>query len=308
MRCKSCNNEIADDSTFCIFCAAAMSTVTGDSANNDVSDTGDAYIQPSGASPIRQPRRNSKIIIIIGLVVFLLGGVAIGLYEYYIKATRNFFTDSRDGRKYKTVKIGTQTWMAENLNVSHFRNGAPIPEAKTNKEWTRAGKGGKPAWCCYDNEPGNGEKYGKLYNWYAVNDKRNICPTGWHVPTDTEWKVLSDYLGGESVAGGKMKEAGIIHWASPNTGATNSSGFTALSGGCRRHYADCRRHYGGRTFRDSGNYGYWWSTAEYESDFAGGRILFYSDATVHRFCYNKEDGFSVRCLKDNIDKSEVIKK
>jgi TolA-binding protein len=104
---------------------------------------------------------------------------------------------------YKSVKIGTQTWMAENLNVSTFRNGDPIMEAKTNEEWEKAGKEGKPAWCNYENDPKNGAKYGKLYNWYAVNDPRGLAPAGWHVPSDAEWTTLGDQLGDE--ASNKMK-------------------------------------------------------------------------------------------------------
>src|SRR5712675_951158 len=112
----------------------------------------------------------------------------------------------RDGNSYKTVRIGTQEWMAENLNVSHFKNGDEIPEAKTNEEWKKASDEHKPAWCNYDNDLMNGKKYGKLYNWYAVNDPRGLTPNGWHVPSNSEcFEHLIKFLGGEDVAGGKMK-------------------------------------------------------------------------------------------------------
>lgn len=133
----------------------------------------------------------------------------------------------------KTVKIGNQVWMAENLNVDLFRNGDPISEVKSNEEWERARKRGKPAWCYYNNNPKSGKKYGKLYNWYAVSDLRGLAPEGWHIPNREEWVSLFDYLGGKEVAGGKLKEAGTTNWHSPNKGATNESGFSALPGGYR---------------------------------------------------------------------------
>ena len=110
---------------------------------------------------------------------------------------------------YKTVQIGTQVWMTKNLDVSTFRNGDPIPEAKTDEEWEKAGENKQPAWCYYNNDPGNGEKYGKLYNWYAVNDSRGLAPVGYHIPSDAEWTILTDFLGGEDAAGNKMKSMPI---------------------------------------------------------------------------------------------------
>ena len=130
----------------------------------------------------------------------------------------------------QTVTIGTQVWMTKNLDVDHFRNGDPIPQAKTDEEWQKAGENKQPAWCYYDNDPANGVKYGKLYNWYAVNDERGLAPEGYHVPSDKEWTVLIDYLGGEEVAGEKMKSTS--GWEENGNGS-NSSGFTALPGGYR---------------------------------------------------------------------------
>ena len=131
---------------------------------------------------------------------------------------------------YKEVKIGTQVWMAENLNVDKFRNGDSIPEARTEEEWERAGESKQPAWCYFDNDPANGEKYGKLYNWFAVNDSRGLAPVGWHIPNNAEWDTLVSYLGGDSIAGGKMKS--ITGWYNSGCG-TNESGFSARPGGSR---------------------------------------------------------------------------
>jgi uncharacterized protein (TIGR02145 family) len=131
-----------------------------------------------------------------------------------------------------SVKIGNQTWMLRNLDVRHFRNGDEIFHAKTNKEWKQAAKEGRPAYCYYNNDPAYGEKYGLLYNWYAVNDARGLAPEGWKIPSDTEWATLVNFCGGRLVGGSKLKEAGLDHWkGDPHGTSTNSSGFTALPGG-----------------------------------------------------------------------------
>ena len=135
-----------------------------------------------------------------------------------------------DGNVYHTVKIGAQTWMVENLRTTRYNDGTAIPLVTGNTAW---GSLTTPGYCWYNNDQATyGSTYGALYNWYAVN-RGKLCPTGWHVATDAEWTQLTDYLGGVWVAGGKMKEAGLSHWESPNEGATNSSGFTALPGGHR---------------------------------------------------------------------------
>jgi uncharacterized protein (TIGR02145 family) len=194
--------------------------------------------------------------------------------------------------QFKTVKIGNQTWMAENLNVDRFRNGDLIPEARTNQEWASAWEWGnkQPAWCYYDNDLANGEKYGKLYNWYAVNDKRGLAPKGWHVPSDTEWLQLADYLGGDSVAGGKLKEIGTMHWNSPNTEATNEIGFTALSDGNRDLTG---------SFDYLGLTGYWWSATEYHDIYAWARSIECVFGSIDRCLrVDKRSGRSIRCIKD----------
>ncbi len=192
-----------------------------------------------------------------------------------------------DGNVYQCVKIGDQWWMAENLKVTHYRNGEAIPNVTDGSEWSNLTTG---AWCAYNNDNGNVSTYGLLYNWYAVDDSRNIAPESWHVPTDEEWQTLVDYLGGSSVAGGKLKETGTTHWYSPNTGATNESGFTALPGGYRDY------NYG--TFYNVGGYGYWWSSTGYSSSNVWNRILNYNNSDVYRNSHSKRSGFSVRCVRD----------
>jgi uncharacterized protein (TIGR02145 family) len=203
-----------------------------------------------------------------------------------ITATTMLFTTCGDGASnyttFKDVKIGTQVWMDKNLDVTTFRNGDPIPEAKTNEEWQRL----RPAWCYYNNDPKNGEKYGKLYNWYAVNDARGLAPQGYHIPTHTEWTTLTTYLGGEKVAGTKMKSTS--GWYENHNG-TNSSGFNGLPGGSRSYDG---------TFYFIGKLGLWWSSTEYSTDFAWYRYLFYDYGNVSSSYFSKGIGFYVRCLRD----------
>jgi uncharacterized protein (TIGR02145 family) len=184
-----------------------------------------------------------------------------------------------------TVKIGTQIWSVANLNVSTFRNGDTIPEAKTNKEWVAAGESGKPAWCYYNNDPANGPKYGKLYNWYAVNDPRGLAPAGWSLPGDGDWKTLMYYLGGPDASGIKMKNT--TGWIDGNIG-TNESGFTGLSGGYRVENG---------IFLNLGSIGTWWSTTESKASSA---IDFYLSLSGSLKSSNnpKQRGESVRCIKN----------
>jgi uncharacterized protein (TIGR02145 family) len=188
--------------------------------------------------------------------------------------------------KSSTEVIGKQIWMTENLSVDKFRNGDPIPEAKTNEEWVKAGENKQPAWCYYDNDIAKGTKYGKLYNWYAVTDSRGLAPVGWHIPSDSEWTSLTGYLGGNSKAGKKMKSTS--GWAGSGNG-NNESGFFGLPGGFR---------FTNGTFLNVGKNGYWWSSTENDADTAWYRDLYYTNDYVFRFNYKKEDGFSVRCIKD----------
>jgi len=189
-----------------------------------------------------------------------------------------------DGNVYQTVKIGNQWWMAENLKVTHYRNGDAIPNVTDDTEWYNLATG---AYCNYGNDINNVATYGRLYNWYAVDDSRKIAPEGWHVPSDTEWRTLVDYLGSD--AGGKMKETGIEYWSSPNTGATNESGFSALPGGYRS---------GGAPYHPVGYHAYFWSSMELGSGYAWYRYLSYDSSGVYRGNYDKRAGVSVRCVRN----------
>jgi uncharacterized protein (TIGR02145 family) len=191
-----------------------------------------------------------------------------------------------DGNVYHTVTVGAQVWLVENLNVTHYRNGDPIPLIPDNPEWEGLTTG---AYCDYDNDPGNAATYGRLYNWFAVADNRNIAPEGWHVSSDAEWTAMTTYLGGEEVAGGKLKEAGLTHWLEPNYGATNETGFSALPGG--------HREYGGNyTYMYWGG-GWWTSTADNPND-AWIRYLDHGTYDVWNYLEDKRYGRSVRCVKD----------
>ena len=185
-----------------------------------------------------------------------------------------------------TVTICAQVWMTKNLDVTTYRNGDAIPQVTDPIQWTNLTTG---AWCYYNNDAANGPIYGKLYNWYAVNDVRGLAPTGYHVPSDAEWTTLETCLGGSSVAGGAMKEAGLMHWLSPNTGATNSSGFAGLPGGLRDFNG---------TFKVIGSNGVWWSSTETNTSYAWYRLLYYDNGVVFSSNFNKPFGFSVRCLRD----------
>ncbi len=196
--------------------------------------------------------------------------------------------------KIESKAIGNQTWMAKNLQAARFANGEPILEAKSKTEWEKAGKNQKPAWCYYNNDPANGIKFGKLYNWYAVADPRGLCPAGWHVPSDKEFSTMEKFLGGTPVAGGKIKttgtkKAGKGFWNSPNKGANNTSGFSGLPGGAR--------YYGGK-FSYISNLGSWWSSTEQSKTSAWYRYLYYGYADSFRYLNSKNYGFSVRCIRN----------
>ena len=188
-----------------------------------------------------------------------------------------------------SINIGTQKWMTVNLDVVTYSNGDIIPQVTNATEWAGLSTG---AWCYYNNDSSNGAKYGKLYNWYAVNDSRGLVPQGWHIPTDAEWTTLSTFLGGDDLAGGKLKEVGTFYWQSPNSKATNESGFSALPGGFRDEF--------GR-FLEVGKTGYWWSATNWynTSAYAWNRGVSHDGpANLFKGGNDKKDGFSVRCLRD----------
>jgi len=207
----------------------------------------------------------------------------------------------QEGNLYKTIVIGTQEWMAENLNTSIYRNGDSIPTNLSNSEWQNTVNTHIGAWAYYNNDVSFACPYGKLYNWYACVDSRQLCPSGWHVPSDIDWSIMIDFLdplavGGYelNVAGGQMKTTGTITegtglWTSPNVAATNSSGFAGIPGGYKGvQGAYILNH----------NLGYWMSTTENSSSNAWNRDLEYSNDDVFRDNFPKQCGFSVRCIRD----------
>jgi uncharacterized protein (TIGR02145 family) len=204
-------------------------------------------------------------------------------------ANQSMVTDI-DGNVYSTVTIGKQIWMAENLKTTHYCTGNSIRYYLDSTKWNSTTNG---AYCNYNNDPSNAIFYGRLYNWYAITDSRNICPKGWHVPTDADWEILTNYLGGEGIAGGKLKSTDTTFWKAPNSYATNEFGFSALAGGIRK--AD-------GTFSQMKNYGYWWSLAKENAAVSWYRDLSYNMATVNSYnAFRKNDkreGYCVRCLKD----------
>jgi uncharacterized protein (TIGR02145 family) len=213
--------------------------------------------------------------------ILLLAGLA-----FFVTKINSQTVTDYDGNIYNTVTIGTQVWLKENLKVTHYRNGDSIPNVLDETDWSNLTTG---AYCDYDNSKDTSSKYGRLYNWYAVVDSRNICPIGWHIPTDSNMSTLETYLGGINVTGGKLKETGYSHWESPNTGATNSTGFTAFAGGYRESYGLFTY------FRITGN---WWSSTEFSSSNAWFRSMGNSYEAVARAEVNKKDGLSLRCLRD----------
>lgn len=190
----------------------------------------------------------------------------------------------QNGHVYPTVIIGGREWMAENLRSTTYANGAAIANVTMDGAWTTLGTG---AWCHYRNNPAFDVPYGKLYNWYAVNDSRNVCPTGWHVPTDADWTALADSLGGWLVAGAALKST--VLWY-PTNSATNTSGFSALPGG-DRIYVD-------GTFDTAAYDGYWWTATTFSTNSAWGRSMGNESINLTRTDYQKKSGFSVRCVRD----------
>lgn len=209
-----------------------------------------------------------------------------------------------DGNVYNTVTIGSQTWMKENLRMTHYQNGDSIPNVSVTNTWRYLTTG---ALCDFDNFPINSLTYGKLYNWFAATDARHTCPLGWRTATDVDWSKLTRYLDNTvdttvngwsgTVVGGKMKETGTAHWLNPNTGANDSSGFTALPGGYRNLYGD---------FYYLTYYGYWWSPRTTDNTNVWKRNLNYDKSQISRSYNNanyRTSGYPIRCIEDNITTS-----
>ncbi len=234
--------------------------------------------------------RNIKIIL---LIIFLPAFILTGYPQ-----TTDTIIDNRDGKIYKTIKIGEQWWMAENLAATKLKNDEALALITENSEWIELTA---PAYSWYNNDEETYKgTYGALYNWYAVNTGC-LCPVGWHIPSDGEWKQLETALGLShseteekgirgNHEGGQLKQVGIDYWNSPNTGATNKSGFTAIPVG--------HRNWKSGDFIDIGLFGTWWSSTEDDSSYAWRRTLYFGDDKIRRFTSHKRDGFSVRCIKD----------
>jgi uncharacterized protein (TIGR02145 family) len=190
-----------------------------------------------------------------------------------------------ENNHYRIVQIGTQVWMAENLRTTKFNDGTTILYVPDQQAWGDLLRDG---YCWYNNDVTNKIPYGAMYNWYAVTSL-NFTPPGWHIPTDVEWNTLTKFLGGATIAGGKLKETGTVHWASPNTGATNSTGFNALPGGARGNDG---------VFYIQTQYGYYWSSADSSPTQAWGTVFSYMDATDNLDPYDMKSGFSVRCIRN----------
>ena len=194
-----------------------------------------------------------------------------------------------DGNVYNTVVINgsNQTWTTSNLNVSHYRNGDVIPQVTDDLQWATLTTG---AWCYYNNDPATAEIYGKMYNWYAIKDSRGLAPAGYHIPTDTEWSNLVAAIGGESVAGQRMKDLGDS-WNETISPATNTTGYSGLPGGYR---------YSNGTFSLKGSKGLWWSStiAESASSWSWARYLDKNNSNLSKKYYNNKIGLSVRCVKN----------
>jgi uncharacterized protein (TIGR02145 family) len=207
-------------------------------------------------------------------------------------AVENGTVSDIDGNVYHTVTIGKQVWMVENLRVTRFRNGDVITRVIDNAGWDKLATA---AYCDYDNKISNAETYGRLYNWYAVNDSRKIAPKGWHVPSEEEWESLGTFLGGNSVAGGKLKEAEVSHWTGPNQGANNSSGFSGLPGGIRVTYENSIGE-----FKYLGIIGAFWSSTALRESEASMRFLTNYDAVLTKpeLPTYRNFGYSVRCIRD----------
>ena len=257
------------------------------SAMLDIKSTDKGFLPPRMTESQRDGISNPAV----GLLVYQSDGTQ-GYYYYnginwigIASSSKSTSLIDCDGNIYATISIGTQVWMAENLRVTHYENGQAIANVIDSQAWTVLTTG---AVCWYDNDQTTNEKYGALYNWYAVDDSRGLCPEGWHVPTHAEWTTLTTYLGGTSVAGGKMKATSDL-WNNPNMFATNSSRFSGLPGGYRNNLG---------VFLDDVESGYWWSSDEYSLDLARYWGLIYWDCVMAIGIMEKGNGFSVRCLQD----------
>jgi uncharacterized protein (TIGR02145 family) len=214
------------------------------------------------------------ILLLLGLIFLTFSNQAQTVTDY-------------DGNVYDTVNIGNQVWLKQNLKTTHYNNGVSIPNVSSSALWLGLYSGAR---CYYNNDSAAYDAiYGALYNWYAVVDTNKICPTGWHVATNAEWQAAETYLGGDSVAGGAMKEAGTLHWLTPNYAATNSSGFTALPGGGLSNTGD---------FQYINEIGFWWTSTSFSSALVWGLYMWNQSPGVEHDPVYKNYGVSLRCIRD----------
>jgi len=216
--------------------------------------------------------------------IILIGFLFLSLIT--LSQTTGTLTDARDGKIYKTVVIGTQTWMAENLNTVKFQNGDPIPEAKSDDEWLQAAENEQPAWCYFNNDKVYEGKFGRLYNWYALNDPRGLAPRGYSVPNNYDWDILINFMGGIDNMGLKLKST--KGWFNSGNG-TNSVGFNGLPGGFR---------YSVGTYGEIGNYGFWWSSSSDNDPHSAWVFGLNTSTNSIQFSNWKAGGMSIRCIKE----------
>jgi uncharacterized protein (TIGR02145 family) len=230
---------------------------------------------------------NLSLILILGFFTFLSSSCKKDEAEPNVSSPSLLVADI-DGNIYHTVRIGSQVWMVENLKTTHFRNGEAILNVTDSTEW---GNFATAYYCNYNNDNSYVETYGRLYNYYAVINSRNIAPTGWHVPTNMEWETLENFLGGYNIAGAKLKEKGSIHWGNANNEATNETGFNALPGGCRTPDGK---------FTDIGSQGNWRSSsARTDNSSWNCNMVYFSNYLYRNSAENdKKSGYSIRCIQD----------
>lgn len=256
-------------------------TTPNPSARLDVSSTTQGFLPPR----MTTLQRNAITSPAAGLIIFNTTNNRLEVRNS--SAWEALLTPESTAVFLPTIVIGNQQWMSKNLDVAFYRNGDPIPQVTDPIAWAGLTTG---AWCYYNNDPILGYRYGKLYNWYAVNDPRGLAPQGWRIPSNADWTTLATTLGGSVPAGGKMKEPGNFNWVGANVGADNSSGWTGLPGG--------RREGNSQKFDWVGETGFWWSSSELNSSNAWFRNVGFNSGELFTSHVSKTWGFSVRCLRD----------
>jgi len=252
------------------------------SAQLDVSSTSKGLLPPR----MTQAQRDAITNPVAGLMIWCKNCGPSGEIQVFNGITWTNMVGGGGAARFSVV-IGTQEWMIRNLDVTTYRNGDPIPQVTNQTQWDTTHTG---AWCYYNNDPANGPIYGKLYNWYAVKDPRGLAPAGWHIPSDGEVTILRNYLGGINVAGGTMKDTGTVYWNSPNIGANNTSGFTALPGGLRYYQ-----------FYGIGTTGQWWTSTPDSGPFPyrGGNYSVGNSTTIMGIGESDPNAaLSIRCVRD----------